>query len=94
MFHIARALTPIVLASSILLTFANLARSTAHAQESSRSSARDNLPNAPQPVQVTSQPGEKRSPQTETGNISGTVLDTRGDVLQGAKVTHRHKHGC
>jgi Carboxypeptidase regulatory-like domain len=90
MFHIARALTPIVLASSILLTFANLARSTAHAQESSSSSARDSLdslPNAPQPAQVTSQPEEKGSLQTGTGNISGTVLDTNGDVLQGAKVT-------
>ncbi|QNI33423.1 carboxypeptidase regulatory-like domain-containing protein [Alloacidobacterium dinghuense] len=87
MFHIARASTPMVLASSILLTFANLAGSTAHAQESSNSSARDSLPNAPQPAQVTSQSGEKGSTQTATGNISGTVLDTRGDVLQGAKVT-------
>jgi len=87
MFHIARAWKQIVLASSILLTFANLVHSTAHAQESSSSSARDSLPNAPQPAQVTSQPGEKGSLQTGTGNISGTVLDTRGDVLQGAKVT-------
>ena len=60
---------------------------TAHAQESWNSTARDSsLPNAPQPVQVTSQPGEKRSSQTDTGNISGTVLDTNGDVLQGAKI--------
>jgi hypothetical protein len=91
MFHIARASRPIVLASSILLTFANLARSTAHAQESS--SARDSLPNAPQPAQVTSQPAEKGSVQPGTANISGTVLDTNGDVLQGAQVTLAGQRG-
>jgi Carboxypeptidase regulatory-like domain len=93
MFHIARASRPIVLASSILLTFANLARSTAHAQESSSSSARDSLPNAPQPAQVTSQPAEKGSVQPGTANISGTVLDTNGDVLQGAQVTLAGQRG-
>jgi len=88
MFYVARASTPIVLASSILLTFASLAGSTIHAQESSKSNARDNsLPNAPQPVQVSSQPGEKGSSQPDTGNISGTVLDANGDVMRGAKVT-------
>jgi Carboxypeptidase regulatory-like domain len=88
MFHVARALTPSVLASSIWLAVASLAGSSIHAQESSTSTARDNsLPNAPQPVQVSSQPGEKGSSQTDAGNISGTVLDTRGDVLQGAEVT-------
>ncbi len=61
---------------------------TTPAEESSKSTARDSgLPNAPQPVQVSSQPGEKGPSQTDTGNISGTVLDTRGDVLQGATVT-------
>jgi len=61
---------------------------TTHAQESWNSTPCDSsLPNAPQPVQVISQPGENGPSQPDTGNISGTVLDTRGDVLQGAKVT-------
>jgi hypothetical protein len=88
MFHIGRAPSPIVLAGFILLTFAGVAYSTAHAQESFRSSARDSsLPDAPQPAQVTSQPQKEGSLQAGPGSISGTVLDTNGDVLQGAEVT-------
>jgi hypothetical protein len=88
MFHIAPALKPIALAGAILFTFANLARSTANAQEISAATKRDNsLPEAPQPVQVISQSEERGAPQTGTGNISGTVLDANGDVMAGAKVT-------
>jgi hypothetical protein len=42
------------------------------------------LPDAPQPLRSGSQPSQ--SENTGTGNISGTVLDTRGDVVQGAQV--------
>jgi hypothetical protein len=42
------------------------------------------LPDAPQPLQSGNQPSQ--SENTGTGNISGTVLDTRGDVVQGAQV--------
>jgi Carboxypeptidase regulatory-like domain len=88
MFHIEPALKPIVLAGFILLTFAALARSTARAQESLSSFGRDSsLPDAPQPVKFASQPQQKEAPPTGSGNISGTVLDINGDVLQGAKVT-------
>ena len=88
MFQVARASKPIVLVAFTFLMFADLARSTAHAQESSNLTASDSsLPNTPQPAQVTSQSGEEGSPQAGTGNISGTVLDTRGDVVQGARVT-------
>ena len=88
MLRVARELKPMVLAGSIFLTFASLVSSAACAQESSSSTAGDtDLPLAPQPAQTTSQPEEKGTLQTGTGNISGTVLDTNGDVLQGAKVS-------
>jgi Carboxypeptidase regulatory-like domain len=86
MFQVARVLMPIALAGSILSALANLACSTAHAQETSNSTARDSLPTAPQPTLVTNQAEENRSLQTGTGNISGTVVDTNGNVVQGAKV--------
>ncbi len=90
MLHIASALKPIVLASFTFLAFADLAHSTAQAQESLISTARESsLPDAPQPAQVTSQPQKEGSipPQTGPGSISGTILDTNGDVVPGAKVT-------
>ena len=90
MLHIASALKPIVLASFTFLTFADLAHSTAQAQESLISTARESsLPDAPQPAQVTSQSQKEGSipPQTGPGSISGTILDTNGDVVPGAKVT-------
>ena len=89
MFPIARALKPVAMVSLALSTFAILQRSTAHAQESLAATAHDSsLPNAPQPAQqATSQAGEKGSLPTGIANISGTVLDTNRDVVQGAKVT-------
>ncbi|MGA8089177.1 MAG: carboxypeptidase-like regulatory domain-containing protein [Terracidiphilus sp.] len=44
------------------------------------------MPDAPQPIQPGSQASQSQSENTGTGNISGTVLDTRGDVVQGAQV--------
>ena len=85
MLDVARMSKPIVLAGFVLLTFADLAHSTANAQETPVAMARDgSLPDAPKPLHVTGQSEEKGQ---GTGNISGTVLDTRGDVVQGAKVT-------
>jgi hypothetical protein len=40
------------------------------------------LPNAPEPIQAASQAADNQA-----GNISGTVVDTSGDVLQGATIT-------
>lgn len=45
------------------------------------------LLNAPQPAQVVGQSGESDSRRAGNASISGTVLDTNGDVLQGATVT-------
>ena len=92
MFHVARAFRSIVFASFAVLTLACLAHSIARAQEGFSSFARDgslpdaNLPDAPQPARYGSQPQQEGAPPAGTGNISGTVLDTNGDVLQGAKV--------
>ena len=69
---------PFVVAGSILLIFSSLARSAAH----------DGAPqDAPQPAQIATTLGATDSQQTGTGGLSGTVLDTNRDVLQGARVT-------
>ena len=88
MFDIARWSKPFVVAGYILLIFSSLARSTALAQESFSSTAHhDTLPDAPQPAQVTTPSGANDSQQTGTGSLSGTVLDTNREVVQGARVT-------
>ena len=75
------------MAGFILLIFSSLARPTALAQESFSSTAHDDtLPDAPQPAQVTTPSGANDSQQTGTGSLSGTVLDTNRNVLQGARV--------
>jgi hypothetical protein len=87
LFDIARWSKQFVVAGSILLTFSSLARPTALAQESFSSTAHDvTLPDAPQPAQVTTPSGANDSQHTDTGILSGTVLDTNGDVLPGASV--------
>ena len=61
--------------------------SAAGAQEIPGSTVRDSpLPNAPQPAQAGSA-AQTGSPPRGAGTITGTVLDTNGDVLQGARVT-------
>ena len=45
------------------------------------------LPDAPLPTQAASQMEANDPPQAGTGEISGTVLDTNGDVVEGAHVT-------
>src|SRR5437762_10227935 len=81
-------LKPFVVAGSILLVVSSLARSNALAQNSFSSTAHDGaLPDAPQPAQVTTPSGTNASEQTGAGSLSGTVLDTNRNVLQGARVT-------
>jgi hypothetical protein len=92
LFDIVRRAKLFVVAGSILLIFTGLAGSTALARESFSSAAYDAadydgaLPDAPQP-QATSPSGANDSQQTSTASLSGTVLDTNRDVLQGARVT-------
>ncbi len=77
-----------MVAGSVLLMVASLAPSTALAQESFTSTAHDSaLPDAPQPVQNSTPSGANGSQQTDTGSLSGTVLATNRDALQGARVT-------
>src|SRR5260221_8056388 len=88
MFHIAEWSKPFVVAGSVLLIVSSLAPLTALAQESFTSTAHHRaLPDAPQPVQNSTPSGANGSQQTDTGSLSGTVLDTNRDVLQGARVT-------
>jgi len=62
-------------------------RPTVLAQESSISTYATALPDTPEPQQAASPTGANASPQTGTASITGTVLDTNQDVLQGARVT-------
>ena len=73
----------LVVAGSSLLMFFSLIP-YAVAQDSTNSRA---LSDESQPPQVTTQTPQEHVPQTSTGTVSGTVVDTHGDVLQGADVT-------
>lgn len=91
MIGISKGLENCLIAVSVLFTSFNLVSATAGAQDRLDSTARSQaLPNTPQPAQSgneSSQSGNAGSLRNSTGNISGTVVDTRGDVLQGAQVT-------
>ena len=88
LFDFARWSKPFLVAGSIVLIFSSLARSSALAQEIFSSTAHTAaLPDAPQPAQVTTPSGTNDSQQTGIGSLSGTVLDTNRNVLQGARVT-------
>lgn len=77
-----------MVAGSILLIFSSLVCTTALAQNTFSSTAHDGaLPDAPQPQHVTTPSGSNDSQKTGTGTLSGTVLDTNRNVLQGARVT-------
>jgi hypothetical protein len=86
LFNAAGWSKPFLVASSIFLIFFSFTRSTA--QEGISSTTRDGaLSDAPQPAQDSTQSEANDSRLTATGSLSGTVLDTNGDVLQGARVT-------
>lgn len=88
LFDNARWSKLLVAAGFILLIFSGLTNSTALAQESSISIARDGaLPDAPQPAQINTPSEANNSEQTRTGSLSGTVFDANRDVLPGARVT-------
>ena len=73
-----------------LLLFGSLtlAGSTAHAQKGLDPSVnRTSFPDAPLPTQASSQLGAIGPQAAGTGEISGTVLDTNGDVVEGAHIT-------
>ena len=94
LFDLARWSKPFLVAGSILLIFFSLANSTALAQESLSSTAYDGaLPETPQPSQITTPRGANGSPQIDTASLSGTVLDTNRNVLQGARVTLANPSG-
>ena len=95
MFNAARWSKPFLVASSILLIFSSLTCSTALAQQGFSSTTQDGaLSDAPQPAQDTTQSGANDSRLTGTGSLSGTVLDTNRDVLQGARVTLAGRAGA
>jgi len=82
---LTRGRKSIVVAGSILLMLSNPLHPIARAQESSALPSHDvALPNAPVSAQVAAQ--AEGSGQAATANLSGTVLDTNRDVVQGATV--------
>ena len=86
MHDIARGLRTIAAGCSILLILSLVPHSAAHAQQSPAAQGTA-LPDAPGAAQGAIAPGAKALPHAGTGNISGTVLDSNGDVVQGAHVT-------
>jgi len=90
LIDISRGLKPFLFVTSVFFMSFNLAGATASAQESLSSSSTTAaivVPDAPQPSEPSSEGGATVHPQAGTGNISGTVVDISGDVLQGAQVT-------
>jgi hypothetical protein len=86
-----RWLKLVLASSSVLLIFPSLTSSAVWAQ-TIVSAPVDNsvLPDAPQPAQNPMPPATdspSASPQPSTATLTGTVLDTNRDVLQGARVT-------
>lgn len=74
--------------AAILLGFLALAQVPARSQSlHDSSSSTVNLPNAPQPQAGTSQSTSQAASGSAT--LSGTVTDTNGDVIQGARVELR-----
>lgn len=93
MFDAVRARKPLLASGCILAMLCSFMPSTAIAQQSFSSTAHESdLPNAPQP-QATRPSGANQSQQTSSGAITGTVLDTNGDVLQGARLTLAEQAG-
>ena len=87
-FDFARWSKSFFVAGSIVLIFSGLARSSALPQEIFSSTPHTAaLPDASQPAQVPTPSRTNDSQQTGIGSLSGTVLDTNRNVLQGARVT-------
>lgn len=92
-----RWLKLLLASSSVLLIFSSFTTPAASAQAIVSAPGEDRgLPDAPQPAQnpisaLTDSPAG--SAQSGTASITGTVLDTNRDVLQGARVTVRAQSG-
>ena len=87
MVDIASKSKSLLMAFSVLLMFFSSAGAAASAQQSLSLTAQESaLPSAPEPQQPASQSATEPL-QSGTGSISGTVMDPKGDVLQGAQVT-------
>ena len=83
-----RWVKPFFGAASILLIYGTFLRLPAAAQEQAGSKTPiTTLPNAPQPAQTTSSSAGSGAQGMARGSITGTVLDSNRDVLQGARVT-------
>lgn len=76
-----------------LLIFSGLTCAAALAQQSFSSSSDKVVPDAPQPAGINSSSGETDSQHMGAGTISGTVLDSNRDVVQGAQVTAAGQSG-
>ncbi len=85
---ILRWFKPFRVCGTLLFVIPSLISSTALAQASVNTTAAENaLPDAPEPQQTSLPSGATDSPQSGGGVITGTVLDSNRDVLQGAVVT-------
>lgn len=78
--HITPWSKPLVVAGFVLLIVSGLVSSTALAQKSFSPNPRDGAQNS-------APSGAAGSKETDTGSLSGTVLDTNQHVLEGARVT-------
>jgi Carboxypeptidase regulatory-like domain len=91
LIRISKGLRNFLFTVSVLFISFNLVSATAAAQDSLHPTAQSlALPDSPQPAQSgneLSQSEKADSLRNSTGNISGSVMDSRGDVLQGAQVT-------
>ena len=93
MLDIAHTSKSVWIDLSVLLMFFTLARGVAGAEQyltskvTFQDSADGALPDAPGRERSASQSATTNQAQTDTGSISGTVMDKSGDVLQGARVT-------
>ncbi len=86
MSHFNRGSSALLVAGSILLGFVGLASSISVAQESADSAINSQtLPDAPGFAQSTTQSEVSGTPAA-AGTITGTVMDTNRDVLQGARL--------
>jgi hypothetical protein len=77
-----------VLATGVVLSLLfTPARATAEAQETHSPAAQTSaLPNPPEQLQAQSPSAASTAPPAISGNISGTVIDTNGNVVPGASV--------
>lgn len=82
--RVPRWSNPLLVSACLVFIFSSLTHSTAAAQTSGSTAGSTALPSAPEPAQAEASPANDSQ---SAGTITGTVLDTNGDVLQGARVS-------